>query len=401
MKLRNVMLGTLVATGFSMMTLTIPTVISNVAVTQAAVVQNLKQTEAYTTSVTFSGSYIYSTEDYKAYYSTDNGMNWTETMAYSSKDGEIVVSGLKEGTHYDIKISSSEGQSNIVKAVTALEDSTITAEQLSATTNTATISWGKVEGADGYEIKADNVVLGRTTNTTYEITSGLNKENSTYIKIYPYIETTDYCAITTYVNGDVSVYLKPDKPTTVLNSWYKYAKEMQIDIDTPYYYEDYEVCFYNAKGKEIQSGSEEWLKNASMNSVYSAKSRTYVTIAGQKVYSEWSDKMYAVAQPTVNVRMVTTKKKVRNLKLSWTKIKGVDGYDIYVSASGKSNFKKVASVSSGKKSYTVKKIAGKKIAKNKTQYVYVVARKKIGDQTMKSAHVYCYSVGGETYTEQN
>ena len=42
MKLRNVMLGTLVATGFSMMTLTIPTVISNVAVTQAAVVQNLK-----------------------------------------------------------------------------------------------------------------------------------------------------------------------------------------------------------------------------------------------------------------------------------------------------------------------------------------------------------------------
>ena len=149
MKLRNVMLGTLVATGFSMMTLTIPTVISNVAVTQAAVVQNLKQTEAYTTSVTFSGSYIYSTEDYKAYYSTDNGMNWTETVAYSSKDGEIVVSGLKEGTHYDIKISSSEGQSNIVKAVTALEDSTITAEQLSATTNTATISWGKVEGADG------------------------------------------------------------------------------------------------------------------------------------------------------------------------------------------------------------------------------------------------------------
>lgn len=398
MRLKKVMMKTAFVMGIGVMAAVAPKFTTTQV--SAAVVQDLKQTDAGSSSVTVTGSNLEESGEYTVYYSDNDGQSWQQTSEYAF-DGEINVWGLEAGTHYDLKVANEDGESNTIEVVTGLSDYYTTVKQKSATPTTATISWGKVAGADGYEIRIDDKVVGDTSNTSYKVSSGLSKKNSTYVCVVPYIETSEYRA-SSHAYNSTSVYLKPAKPKVVLDSWYKYAESMNIDISTPYYYYGYETRFYNAKGKQIKKANNKLsLSNASMNSVYSAKARIYVKINGKKVYSAWSNKMYAVAQPTVKVKNTTNAKtKARNLKLSWTGVKGVQGYDIYVSASGtkEKKFKKVASVSSKKKSCTVKKLSGKKLSKNKTYYVYVVAKKKVGKQTMKSSHVYCYSVSGETYT---
>lgn len=382
---------------------------SAIPVEAASIPTNLRQVDSSSNSVEISGSNFDANaddDDYTAYLSKDNGRTWfaSDRAYYSDYDNTFRINNLDSGTHYLVKIGSEGRYSQPIAVITDLDSSTscvTSLTQIGVTTKSATISWRGAAGADGYEIRINNQVVGTTNQTSYAIPANYIKPTYTYVYVYPYIATANY-RTTGYGFDDTYVKLLPEKPVVVLDTWYKYIEHLSLDIKTTSYYEGYESVFYNAKGKRIKRGENlSGLANAPMTSIYSAQVRTYVKINGKKYYSSWSDKTYAVAQPEVKVKKTTDKKtKAKTLTLSWNTIKGASGYDIYVSASGTKvkKFKKVASVKANKKSYVVKKVAGKKVSKNKNYFVYVVAKKKVGSKTMTSSHTYCYSVKGEGYT---
>ena len=95
-------------------------------------------------------------------------------------------------------------------------------------------------------------------------------------------------------------------------------------------------------------------------------------------YGEWSDKSIVVKQPKLQARNYKGA-----IQIKWQKLKGVSGYDIYMSRKQNSGYKKVASVNAKTTLKTIKKIGKKKLKKG-TYYYYVVAKKKLGKKTFKS-----------------
>ena len=95
-------------------------------------------------------------------------------------------------------------------------------------------------------------------------------------------------------------------------------------------------------------------------------------------YGEWSDRSFVVKQPKAQARNYKGA-----IQIKWQKLKGVSGYDIYLSKKQNSGYKKVASVNAKTTLKTIKKIGKKKLKKG-TYYYYVVAKKKIGKKTYKS-----------------
>ena len=73
---------------------------------------------------------------------------------------------------------------------------------------------------------------------------------------------------------------------------------------------------------------------------------------------------------------LTLKKKSGNIAISWKKVKGAKGYEIYVSNKKKGKYKKVKTLSSSKKKYTYK------VKKKGTYYIKVSGFIKTGGNTI-------------------
>lgn len=173
--------------------------------------------------------------------------------------------------------------------------------------------------------------------------------------------------------------------------WWYYAKSVDFAwTDQPV--ADYEYVIRNNKNKIVSKntslGNSGYLSKVSNTMVYNVQVRGYITVNGQKYYDKWSDKAYLFTQPMVKKASVSGSK----LKITWSKVSGVTGYDVYVSAKEKSGYKKVKSLSSSKSSVTVSKLGGKKFSSKKTYYIYIVGKKKVGKTTYTSGRHYSYKL---------
>ena len=83
---------------------------------------------------------------------------------------------------------------------------------------------------------------------------------------------------------------------------------------------------------------------------------------------------YAATKKPAQVKSLKAKAvSSSSVKLTWTKVKNAKKYEIYASTSAKKGFKKVATVKSSKKTYTVKKFKSKALKANKKYYFKVRA----------------------------
>lgn len=69
----------------------------------------------------------------------------------------------------------------------------------------------------------------------------------------------------------------------------------------------------------------------------------------------------------------------KSFKLTWHKIKGATGYEVWCSTKPKSGYKKVKTLGKNTTSYTVKKVKGKKVNAKRTYYYYI--KTKCGNKT--------------------
>lgn len=267
--------------------------------------------------------------------------------------------------------------------------------QTAATTESATITWNPAYGAIGYYVAEVYVVYGTPyIDETTMITVDTNSvtwpvsEAGTILIVIPVDADYEY---STQCAAMLDVYALPKKITGLkYNGVFGDTNKLNVMWNDPYCHGFEAVC-YNKKGKEVQTVDVTEYINAKFSktnsqNIYSVKVRGYNLINGgtEKVYGDYSKTFYAVPQPKITTKKSDLKRNSVNLK--WKKVNGATKYDIYVSRSQNSGYKKVATVKSSKKSYKITKFKGKTLnIHNKTHYIKIVTYGKFGKKTVKSS----------------
>lgn len=276
-------------------------------------------------------------------------------------------------------------------------------KQTSATKDSITVTWDAEDGALNYQVHVGimNPETYKTEYTQYAVVpntqTSITINSLTAGKEYDIKVTYDY----QLYNGDITNYIAgtawdsftlPGKVTGVYTSeWYNSLKQLNISWDEMEAADGYQYVVKDSKGKKKASKTIEGkyinyatIKKVNNSTIYTAQVRAYKDYNGQRVWGDWSEKIRCLAQPSIKTLKVSNKK----LKLTWTKVNGNTGYDIYISTTKDKGYKKVKSVSKKSTSVTISKFKGKKFSSKKTYYVYVVAKKKVGKTTYKSPLMY-------------
>lgn len=344
---------------------------------------------------------------YQIEYSTD-GANWTVVSSTGSPDD--LESGLSQGKSYFVRVRGFRDDyiysetsrraygpySDTIEVITR-PDSVTTITQTDATTDTASFTWNQVEGVTQYDVyKTVNGIetLVGSTNTNSITITGLSREAFSINVRTVKKAATGFEAKETYGKtlSSYDINLVPAKVGNVhIANYWKNLKEVNIAWDGVTFADGYQAQVYQGTSKKAMStlktgSSYVYAKNINTKNFYKVRVRAYTTINGQVKYGAWSTYTYFAQQPTVELKFVNSKK----LKISWNKVKGATSYSVYMSTSQKTNYKKIKTLKKSKTSLTVTKFKKKSLSKKKRYYVYVVANKKVGKKTIKSAVSDCY-----------
>ena len=291
-------------------------------------------------------------------------------------------------------------------------------EQTIATSSAVTFSWEVPAGTAKQTITYTASVGGTTTKSASNVEldastssytlSGLEADTKVNITIYAY-KSEDATTFSYYAYSN-DVKTLPSKVSGL--SYYRtfdqaYFSENKLSVAfstaTFSSADGYQCVLYTKAGKKVQTvktdGKNGYVKfsKATLKKCYKVRIRPYMTLGGTSttVYGSWSSYFYAVPAAKMKDLSTSAVKKAK-AKVSWTKVSGASKYQIYVATSKKyvSNassltYKKVATVSSLKSSYTIKKAGGKKLnTKKYYYYIRVVTVCKYGSKTAKSQGTY-------------
>ena len=276
---------------------------------------------------------------------------------------------------------------NRVQAYTT--DGVSNLEQTNMTTTSASIKWNGISNATGYQIVLNNSTLATVSGTSYTI-NNLELGSSQYVYVYPVNATGERG----WLFKSVQVKTTPKNVANfqIDNKWLN-IKSFRLSWDVAKPAPDkYEVSIYNGKNKLVSSSSLGggsaaagylYVDNFKEGESYTYKIRAYNELGTKKYYSNYSTVGFI---PQFKV----TKAKVSNkrLQVAWKKVSGATSYDIYVSNSPKSGYKKVKTVGKNTTKFNLAKFKNKAINKNKNYYVRVVAKRKIGSKMVSSEKYY-------------
>ncbi len=266
--------------------------------------------------------------------------------------------------------------------------------QTKATKNSISMAWDAVAGASSYKILIFE-------NYDYK-TVATSKTNSVTIKGLDASSNIEYyVAAVKNVNGyeavgdrskSVDMKTVPKKVTRVA------IKDLYDNIKVCYYgwtscenadgYQ-YEITSLNGKKKYYKAtttSTSARLATYPVGAFTKARVRAYVEINGKKTYGPWSNYDYNACSKDVTARRSKNGKKIT---LKWKKVSGVSEYRIYISTKEKKGYKKVATVSSKKSSYTITKYNKKNLKKGQKYYVQLRYVGKNGKKKVVS-NIYSY-----------
>ena len=362
-------------------------------------------------------------DGYAVQISTDK-INWefAEEGAYTTSDYFIIgqKTTLNAGSTYYVRVvplytdsygitydKDDANAATIVQVVTAPAKLT-TVLQTGATTSSMTAKWSAVPGATGYNVYvkkygySNYTLIGSTSSPSCTIRKcgldNLTPSSSYYVAVSPIRKST--AGFIAEASADGHLFRTVQKKVSSISGFWKInSKELSVSWTNDSAADGYELEFFNSKGKKIKtvsigssySGTRTYTFNkAPKNSTCSVKMRSYVKLNnGGKAYSEWSKKAYFISQANMPSKKYDLSK--GKLTLKWSKVTGAKKYVIYAGTSS-SKMKKVATVSSKKTSYTLKKVGGSKINPSTTYYVKIVPQTKLGGKTIKGDHGYYWKI---------
>lgn len=266
-----------------------------------------------------------------------------------------------------------------------------------STENGITISWAKGPGADSYDIymsttkDGDYEYIGNTKDLTYTVTKFKNKkltEGTTYYySVHPMREENGVVIKNQdgwgYRQSIVCKYTTSSKVKVTKPSLKATASTSSVKLSWK--------KVSGAKGYQVQMyGDSAYGKSKTISKTYYTKSklkagtkykfrvRSYKIVDGKKHYSDWVTKT-VITKPSKVKTPKAVSNKTKQIKVSWSAVKGATKYQVHVSTNKKFT-NKISLKTTKNKSYTFKKLK-----KGKTYYVKVRAYNSSGYGAWSSA----------------
>lgn len=276
------------------------------------------------------------------------------------------------------------------------------------TTSSVTLRWNKTAfKAEGEKVQTLGYKLYYGTSTekmkqfgeklsakaTGKTVTGLKARKRYFFRLKVILKHTNLetgkskTVLKDYVDNPLAIYTLPEKIDTIrTTSSAVKAKKLRFkwkDVnpsDNSFGYE-YEVKTRSGNMKDNGSTTENGvvLKNASNATYYLGRVRSTYTFEnrdGKKTcYGEWSNWAALLSTPVVIGASLSGGK----INVTWTEMKGVDGYDIYITNDNWKGYYKAGYTSTGATSGTIETVKGKKFSykRGESYEVSIVARKKI------------------------
>lgn len=364
--------------------------------------QNVRQTGASTSSVTFTWDTVANAKDYYTSYS--DGMSWSDPERVYGSEENIYM--LSSGKTYYVRVYALDKDGNLGKAsapcevVTAPSTDGVTTTVTAVTDNAISFSWTPAVGATSYEIKSryDNIVPNLSvTGTSATVANlapatwyGFNvvpcRTSSTGFKAaygdvsvsYTQTSGTSLPTPATPSKADFGIYPGSIAASTVTFA----AKDPNLKAN------GYELEVRNLKGKVVKTISSSSTYSAatkfSKNTPYKYRIRFYATNGVQKLYSGWSGYRYFWLNNVTGKKHYSYTSSYAKIKLKWPKVSGTKGYTVKMATSKDGKYKTVKKLSKKAKSVTLTKYGKKKLNKYKTYYIKVVAKIKDGKKTVSN-----------------
>ena len=279
------------------------------------------------------------------------------------------------------------GYSSVVSGKTLVK--TKITSVVSKNETTLTVKWKKVSGASGYIIQRSTSKNG-TYKTVKTIKSGstvsyndkkLKAGKKYYYKIQAYKGSGDNTGYSGYCSA---VYGKTAKKTSITYVISSSSTKLKIgwkEIDDAYGYRIKRSTSkngtYETIGSVTGSGKTSYTdKNLKAGKTYYYKIETINKVNGKKGYSGDSK---AVAGTILKATTITKaqEKDSSTITLTWKKVTGADGYQVYRSTSKKGTYVKIATV----KGQTTNKYTDDDLSGGKTYYYKVRAYQTSGTKT--------------------
>ena len=235
----------------------------------------------------------------------------------------------------------------------------------SQTTNSITLSWSKVTGATDYNVYKYNTstksydkvasvssnsytVKSLSANTTYKFeVRAYRKQDDKYY----YGEYSSEYETTTSPKAVTSLSATKETNNSITLSWNKVSGNNVR----------YVVFKYNTstKGYEkiatVSNASSYTFKNLNAGTTYKFKVRTVIVLNNTYYYGDFSKEFSATTNPSKVSNLKNKTQTTNSITLSWSKVTGATGYNVYKYNTSTKKYDKVASVSGN--SYTVKSLS--------------------------------------------
>ena len=367
----------------------------------ASKITKVQQIDAGTHNVKISWDASLEAERYVIEFS-DDLLKWVEMDDTSST--EAYVSSLSSGTTYYVRVTGYKDWSFLrdtgtvcadasdpVEIVTAPDVNNMSVSQSDATKSGFSVKFngGSNSGANYYcvYLSGTDIPVGESATPEVTISGKLETGTSYWCNAYACRKSS-----TGFVAQGSRSY---EKFTTLSGkigrSDFSMNKNMAYQLINTYYFDivnttsvdGYQLQFLNTSGKAkktfTQSGTSFRVPNLIHGTFYQYRVRTYVDCGTKKVYSPWSDCRYVGI-----TGKVTTNSRSSALKFNWSKVAGATKYDVYMSASANSGYKKIKTAKAGSRNVSLTKFNGKKIQKGKKYYIRIFAYGKVNGKTVKT-----------------
>lgn len=377
-------------------------------------VKDIKQTGASTTSADISWSCPGSDVRFIVETSDQISGGYYPYSKYPQSSASITLNKLSSGKARYVRITPVRykleglGKYTQVKGTTSQPFRVVTApdtvpEKITHTkssTDTISVKWTAVPGADVYEVvysqngTANEVTketagtsvtlkkLSKDSRYTIQVRAGMKYADGTGRAWGSYNTKYDVPVKSTKVEGvKVSGYYQNLSKISITNKAKACADGYQYQLYTAYKGQNKETqvksISVNQNNPDSSNQVSTSMKVSALNkhNFYKVRVRAYsLNSKNEKIYGGWSSWKYVSPQPDI-----TKKQKVKKgIKIKWDKLNGADRYVVYVSTKKNSGYKKFQTT--GKNSTTITKYGKNKLKSGKTYYFYVVAQKKVDNK---------------------
>jgi uncharacterized repeat protein (TIGR02543 family) len=361
-----------------------------------------KATSASYNSIKINWNGVSGANGYEVYRATSSTGKYSSVVTTSSTN--FTHTGLTTNTSYYYKVRAYKmvgsikvyGDFSLIVTAKPVPSVPGSVKAASASYNSIKTSWAVVSGTNGYAIyratssTGTYLYVGTTTSTSYTNT-GLKTNKTYYYKVRAYRIIGSSKVYGDY-SGVVSAKPVPTVPSSVkaASTSYNSIKTSWRTVSGANGYSVYRATSSTGTYSYLGATTATSYTNTGLrtNKTFYYKVRAYRLVGNSKIYGNYSGVVSAKPVPSIPANLKAAKYSHSSIKLTWSKVSGATGYQVYRATSKTGTYSYVKGMTSS--SYINTSLRNKKTYYYKIRAYRTVGKKKVysGWSTIVSAMPY-------------